>query len=92
MAEKTIPSVDHSILSPSGEASDRTRKVAQERTREELFGDGLASPKTEQPTEQVRLTRRIRELEALADRGMGPRKHRKEAARLRKLLNPTEKK
>lgn len=87
MVAKTRPTVDHSTLSPSGKVSSRTRKATQEWTRKELFGDGLAFPQTEQPTEREHLARRIEELEALADRGMGPRKHRREAARLRKLLD-----
>lgn len=89
MAEKTRPTVDHSTLSPSGKVSSRARKAAQERAREELFGDGLAFPQTEQPTERERLLRRIAELEELAGRGMGPRKHWREAKRLRKLLEET---
>ena len=37
----TWPAIDHSTLSPSGRVSKRIRKAALERTRRELFGDGL---------------------------------------------------
>ena len=71
--------------SPSGRMSKRARKAAQERLRAELFGDMDISPKAEQPTEREALLRQAGELEALAERGVYPRKYRKEAARLRKL-------
>ena len=71
--------------SPSGGMSKRARMAARERLRRQLFGDGLPFPKAKQPTKKETLLRQADELDALADRGMSPRKHRKEAARLRKL-------
>ena len=71
--------------SPSGGMSKQARKAAQERLRAELFGGGLPFPETKQPTEKEALLRQATELEALAERGVYPRKYRKEAARLRKL-------
>jgi len=71
--------------SPSGRMSKRARNAAQKRLRAELFGDMDISPKAEQPTEREVLLRQATELEGLAERGMSPRKNRREAARLRKL-------
>jgi hypothetical protein len=82
----TRPSIDHSALSPSGGVSKRKRKAMMERIRQELFGDGLPYPQCPQPSEREYLERRIAELEALADQGIGPRKHRREAQRLRDEL------
>jgi len=76
------PSVDHSLLSPSGHMSKRARGAALERTRRELFGDGLAMPSCPQPTQRESMLRRATELRALADRGMCVRKYRKQAERL----------
>ena len=77
------PAIDHSTLSPSGRVSKRTRRAAQERTRLELFGpDGLQRATTPQPSKRERLLAQAAELRELADRGMSPRKHRKEATRL----------
>ena len=75
--------VDHGILSPSGHVSKRSRKAALERARVELFGEkGLATLSAPQPTGVEYLFKRIGELEGLANRGMSPRKHRREAAKL----------
>lgn len=78
--------IDHSILSPSGRVSDRAREAALERNRRALFGDGLPFPSCRQPSERERLLRQAAELETLADRGMSPVKHRREAVRLRKSV------
>jgi len=72
--------------SPSGRMSKRARKAAQERLRRELFGpDGLAYPKCPEPTIERRreiLLERAAFLRHLADGGMRPRAHRREAAKL----------
>ena len=74
------PSIDHSVLSPSGRVSKRARKAAQERMRRELFGDGLPYPRCKQRTEAEMLMLQANRLRDLADRGMTPRAFRKEAA------------
>ena len=79
------PSIDHSLLSPSGRVSKRARKAALERTRRELFGDGLPFPTCKQPSKAERLLREAATLRDLADRGMRPRAHRKEADKLEAL-------
>lgn len=72
------PSIDHSILSPSGHVSKRTRNAALERTRQELFGkNGLERPKAKQPSEKERHLANAKMWHDLADRGMGVRKYRK---------------
>lgn len=76
------PSIDHSILSPSGHVSKRARQAALERARQTLFPEGLPAPSCPQPTERDRLLRQAKELRDLAERGMHPRKYRKEADRL----------
>lgn len=73
------PSIDHSLLSPSGKTSRRARKAAQERVRQELFGDGLPFPACEQPTKKEQLLQNAKMWRGLADRGMSPRKHGKAA-------------
>lgn len=76
------PSIDHTILSPSGRVSKRARAAALARETARLFppgtfGDGR--PKQCERTQDLRYAAFLREL---AERGVGPRKHRKEAARL----------
>lgn len=80
---------DHSILSPSGRVSKRSRKVALERARVDIFGpQGLKRPGLpKQPTEKESILRQARELREMADRGMRPRAFRKEADRLEALVN-----
>lgn len=68
--------------SPSGKVSRRAREVAQERLRQELFGDGLPFPTCPQQTEAECLRREAADLRELAARGMKPRAHRKRAAEL----------
>ena len=70
---------DHSILSPSGHVSKRTRKRTLERVRRELFGDGLAYPTCPQPTEAEYHRRLAVEFRALAARGVSVRKHERRA-------------
>jgi len=79
------PSIDHSILSPSGKVSKRARNAALERARKELFPKGLPAPTCPQSPQQERDLRVADELETMAARGMHPRKYRKEAERLRAL-------
>jgi len=76
-----------SLTSPSGTMSKRARKAANERLRIALFGkEGLVGPQSpEQPSSREYLLRRAAELRGLAERGMHPRKYRKEADRLETL-------
>ena len=71
------PAVDHSLISPSGKMSKQALEAAQERTRRELFGDGLPYPTAEQPPQEVYLRRKAKELRELAARGMKPRSYLK---------------
>lgn len=88
------PSIDHSLLSPSGSMSKRSRKAALERERIRLFGKkGLPFPKGPVETRKNFLLRNAKQLEDLASRGMKPRKFRKQAKLLRleaSKLNSTE--
>lgn len=78
------PSIDHSILSPSGRVSKRARRAALERARVELFGpNGLERPGLPpQPSERERLLAHAARLRDLAARGMKSRAFIKEATRL----------
>ena len=77
------PTIDHSILSPSGRVSKRAEAAAKERTRRELFGEkGLERPTVPQPTEAESLRRRAAELRSLAERGMKPKAYARKAAEL----------
>ena len=79
------PSIDHGILSPSGRVSKRARRAALKREEARLFPPGFWSAPTPPITLLDRiacLLRAIANLRDLADRGMSPRKHRREADRL----------
>jgi hypothetical protein len=80
---KVRPSIDHSALSPSGKVSKRSRASALRRVSAELFPPGfwdrVPPGKTEKAKALIRAAKNLRELAA---RGMSPRKHVKEAARL----------
>ena len=79
------------LSSPSGRMSKRARKAAEERLRLELFGPtGLARPQTPQPPRTVSLRQSAAMLRDLAARGIGPRKHRREADRLELLAEELE--
>jgi len=79
------PCIDHSGLSPSGRVSKRAREAWEKRELARLF-DGMGDLRGEgppQPTERERDLRQAQQLEALADRGMCPRKYRRMADELR---------
>lgn len=77
------PSVDHSILSPSGRVSKASRARAIERAGRELFGEeGLQKPEVAQPTEREADLRKAKEFRDLAARGMSPRKYARLAGEL----------
>ena len=78
------PTIDHTILSPSGRVSRRAREAALKREADILFPPGYwAAP--EKTTEEIsqenidRLLRAAHNLRNLAARGMSPRKHLKAA-------------
>lgn len=74
------PSIDHSLLSPSGHMSKRARKAAERREHERLFAGVNLNGTTPQPTERERLLRHAAVLRDLAERGFRPKYHRKHAA------------
>ena len=80
------PAIDHSLLSPSGHKSKRPRKAPEKREQQPFYaGVQCQSPKTpeELRVEKVETLRRsAANLRDLAERGMSPRKFRREAARL----------
>lgn len=82
------PCIDHSVLSPSGHVSKRSREAALRRVSLELFGpEGLQQAPTPQPSERERDLRQAAQLRELAGRGMKPRAYLKEAQRLEALWN-----
>ena len=77
------PSIDHSLISPSGRMSKRARSAALERERVRLFGEaGLQRPTPKQPTELQRIEWRIRDLRSWIAAGMRPRVFGRELAEL----------
>jgi len=71
------------LSSPNGRMSRRARRAAQKRLAEELFGN-MRRAAPVQPTEREVLLRRAAQLRELAARGMGVKKHIKEAIGLEK--------
>lgn len=91
------PAIDQSYLSPSGRVSQRAKRVSDERVRRELFPPGFwdwltqSRPMTD-AEKAASLRAAAMNLRELADRGMRPRAHRREADRLDALaadLTPT---
>ena len=78
------PSIDHTLLSPSGRVSKRARAAALKREHDRLFPPGFwdEPPKTQQQIAQDKvasLRRSAKNLRDLAERGMSTRKFTKEA-------------
>lgn len=78
------PSIDHSLLSPSGHLSARARKQAMAREAARLFPAGTFAPTEKTESEKITekassLRRSAQTLLELADRGMNTRKYRKAA-------------
>ena len=87
MKQTTRPTIDHSLLSPSGRGSKRSREAALKREAEKLFPPGYwtAPEKTAEEISQEKiegLLRLARSLRNLAAHGMSPRKHLKAAEKL----------
>ena len=87
---KPWPSIDRSLLSPSGRISKRARKAAINREGERLFPAGYWD--AEAPSQAEGLERRrtsllpsAKHLRDLAARGMSPRKYLKAAQALEAL-------
>jgi hypothetical protein len=77
------PSIDHSLLSPSGRMSKRARAAAMKRETERLFaGVGDLRGTVAQPSERARLLHWAKELRIMAARGMSVRKFTREAEKL----------
>ncbi len=81
------PSIDHSLLSPSGRVSKRARKAAMDCETARLFPPGYWDAPVKSETERCaddvkRLRLSAQNLRELAARGMHTRKYTKEAARL----------
>lgn len=73
------------LSSPSGRMSKAARRDAHERFRVALFGkDGLAYPTCPQPSKREKLLRDAKMFRDLADRGMSPRRYRRQAEQLEK--------
>lgn len=81
------PSIDHSILSPSGRCSERAREAALDRETARLFPPGYwAAPKlTDAEAAHAKaqaLHKSAATLRDLAARGMSVRRYTREAERL----------
>lgn len=81
------PSIDHSLLSPSGRCSKRARNAAMKREAAKLFPPGFWDKPTPTPEEQAKkkaenLRHTAQILRDLAERGMNTRKYAREAAKL----------
>ena len=81
------PTIDHSLLSPSGRVSKRAREAALKREAWMLFPPGYwtVPEKTTEGIAKVNIDRLLRaahNLRGLAARGMSPRKHLKAAEKL----------
>ena len=83
----TGPSIDHTILSPSGRCSKRARDAAMKREAAKLFPPGFWDKPASTLEEQTRnkadgLRRTAKTLRDLAARGMNSRRYVREAAKL----------
>lgn len=77
---KQWPSIDHSLLSPSGHMSARARKAAMRREVEQLFAGMVLTPAPpRQPDKRERLLREAAQCRDLASRGFRPRAGIKQA-------------
>ena len=91
MSKPVRPTIDHSLLSPSGRASKRAREAALEREADILFPPGYwTGEKTTEVISQAntdRLLRAAHNLRGLAARGMSPGKYLKAAEKLEEEAN-----
>lgn len=80
----TRPAIDHSLLSPSGRMSKRSRRAALKREHGRLFPPGFWDGPAMPDNHAENLRAAARNLRELAARGMSPRKFLREAERLEK--------
>lgn len=86
------PSIDHSILSPSGRVSKRARRDAIKRARKELFPDGFWDPpegekeRTERAGRIAQLERKVQDYQHFIKQGFRPRVHKRELVKVLKEL------
>ena len=73
---------NHSEISPSGHVSKHTREATRKRNWQALLDADIGPKAPPQPSEADTLRAQAARLRELADRGMSPAKHRKEAAKL----------
>ncbi len=86
---KSIPSIDHSTLSPNGYVSKRSRKKAVDKVAETLFPDGFWDFKNAPETveEKIKgLEYRLADFIKLLERGYKPRRMPKEIEKTRKQI------
>ena len=88
----TGPSIDHTLLSPSGRCSNRARDAAMKREAAKLFPPGFWDKPAPTPEELAKqkadmLLRTAKTLRDLAARGMNSRKYTREAAKLEEQAN-----
>jgi len=77
-----------SLSSPNGRISNRAKAASQDRLRVALFGDaGLQRVQAPQPSRANKLRWRIRDLRAMAARGMSKRAFTMEADALQAELD-----
>ncbi len=74
--------LNHSEISPSGHVSKRTREARRKHNWQRLLDADIGPKPPPQPTEAEALRKQAAQLRELADRGMSPTKHRRQAARL----------
>ena len=82
-----MPSIDHTILSPSGRVSKRARAAALKREHDRLFPPGYWNEPTKTDAEKARekadsLRRSAANLRQLAEKGMSVRKFTRAAERM----------
>ena len=88
----TGPSIDHTILSPSGRCSKRARDAAMKREAAKLFPPGFWDKPASTPEDLAKqkadvLRRTAKTLRDLAARGMNCRRYTREAAKLEEQAN-----
>lgn len=87
----TWPSIDHSLISPDGHMSEATRRRVEKRENERLFeGCDFKTPPETIAEKQIALRQTASLLRDLAERGLHPRKYKREAAKMEKKATELE--
>ena len=85
------PSIDHTMLSPSGKVSKRARRAALAREHSRLFPPGFWDKPECTNTDRAKTLRlSAQNLRELAARGMKPKSYLREADRLEDEANELE--